>query len=109
MAFCWNCGARKSEDSTPCAGCGAKDMPLTRADDGEFQSGLSLAIVLTALACFPGGVALYYAVRAAELWDSGERGAARKMAGKSRRWSIAAIIVVVLLYTSSFLFGVCYL
>jgi len=86
----------------PCASCGAGGMPLAHADDGEFKSGLSLAIILTVLAWFPGGVALYYAVSAAELWDFGEHDAARKMAGKARRWSIATIIVLALLYIIGF-------
>ncbi|MEA4862327.1 MAG: CD225/dispanin family protein [Victivallaceae bacterium] len=58
---------------------------------------MSLAIVLTVLCWVPCVVALCHAVRAAELWDAGQRDVARRMAEKSRKWSIATMIVMALL------------
>ncbi len=59
-----------------------------------------LVIIAIILCCPPGIVALVHCLRVKRYWQAGERDAARRASRSAKRWSIAAMLVPLLLFVA---------
>ena len=76
----------------------------TRPDFMKPNSGLTIAILTTALCCLPFGIiAIMRASKVNRLWDAGYYKEADRYASSAKRWSIAGIIIGFIINTAIFI------